>query len=119
MSSRKKARALRSPVRVMTQEKMTLEEWLALPECPLHEADREKTKRRAERSTDLHRFHPLHTGVVAAKTRDGRMYRITGFRQAYVWSHALSDRTPKTVDVSVFHVRNVEEVNARYRGFNS
>lgn len=121
MSARRTPRLLRSPRAIMTFKKMPLEEWLALPECPLHRADAEraKTERKVKNNNHLRRLHPLHTGVFVAETRDGQRYKITGYSRAYVWEHSLSDRTPKTIDVNIFHVRNVEEVNERYRIYNN
>jgi hypothetical protein len=121
MCARRTPRLLRSPQAVMTFKKMPLEEWLALPECPMHEADSEraKTEQKVKNNRHLRRLHPLHLGVFVAETRDGRQFRINGYSRAYVWEHSLSDKTPKTVDVNILHVRNVEEVNARYQTFYS
>lgn len=121
MSSRRTPRVLRSPRAIMTFKKMPLEEWLALPECPLHqvEEERAKTEQKVKDTRHLRRLHPLHLGVFVAETRDGRRFRINGYSRAYVWERSLSDKTPTTVDVNILHVRNVDEVNSRYRAFYS
>lgn len=102
--------SLTLPVQSIT---MTVPEWLDVPENPIQRNDELRVNMR-----HLRKLHLAHRCVSMAALPDGSIYKLDGHTRARKWAEGTLAE-PDYLQVAVFSVRTIAEVEDLYRTFDA
>lgn len=98
----------------MTTKKMSVEEFIALPDNPIQR----NTERHLQKAKHLLTPLPHHSHVAAAQLPGGRLIKLDGHTRALAWKRNIIPR-PANLEVHIFEAKNMEEVAEFYKPFDS
>jgi len=95
--------------------KMTLAQWLAIPDAPV-QRDTAKHWRKAKEYLSV--LREAHYTVHMAVTKAGKKYKLDSHTRCYGWARGLTDAVPDYVTVIVHYVDDEDDVAAEYYTFD-
>lgn len=98
----------------MSVRKMSVDEWIATPANPIQR----DTERHAAKAKHLLKPLPVHAIVWAAELPTGKLVKLDGHTRALLWERNQVAR-PKTVEVHIMSVKDMEEAAELYKTFDS
>lgn len=104
-------------VKCPTHRKMTLKQWLAIPDAPT-QRNTEKHAHKVATRAYLGKLKSAHTHVVMAQLPDGSCYCCDGHTRRYMWVNGMTDQVPEHVDVEVHQVDDIEGVLDLYESYD-
>jgi hypothetical protein len=93
----------------MGRTKMTLQQWIDLPDCPRQR----DIKARIATATHLDVFEPIHAEVAMAVLPDGRRFKLDGHTRAAKWAMNPA-QAPVQVSATVYLCDSLEVIKTLY-----
>lgn len=117
--SAKKASLVLTPARKRndnTVRKMTLKQWLAVPDAPVQRDTERHWRTKAKAYLSV--LRKAHCTVHMAVTDAGEQFKLDSHSRCYGWVNGLTDAVPDYVDVIVYHVKDRAAVIEEYYTFD-
>lgn len=100
----------------MTQEIITVKEWLDYKDCPIQR----NTELHAKKARNKHLKNDSATQkvVTAAIQPNGVRYKLYGHTRAYLWNDG-SLKKPDKLFLNLYHVKSIDDIEELYKEFDS
>ncbi len=96
--------------------KMSLEQWLAVPNAPVQ---RNTPEHWNEAKSRLAILREAHRTVNMGVTEDGKEFKLDGHTRSYGWANGLTNEVPDTLTVVVTYVKDVEAIVEEYHTYDA
>lgn len=106
-----------SPFEYVGTQKLTLDDWVAIPDNPIQR----DTAKRAKSASHLMTFSPSHLRVAIGVLPDRRTFKVDGHTRAFLWSTQKVEGLPSplVLNADVYQCRDREALIELYSHFDS